>query len=136
MGGASDVHKYSRLTEGSHSFFRVARVPAAKLECARLMEQPSGAGTGRDPRAFRDALAARRERLALAARAFALALFVLVAASVLLRLPEGIWVPAAGFLAVAALVFRMTNWKCPACGEPLPTRRGGSCRGCGAAIDE
>jgi len=100
------------------------------------MQPRSGAGTEPDPRAFRDALAARRERLALAARGFAFALFALVAAAVLLRLPEAFWVPAAGFLAVAALVFRLTNWKCPACGEPLPTRRGRSCRGCGAPIDE
>jgi hypothetical protein len=102
------------------------------------MVQPSvpDGGVERDARAFRDALAARRDRLALAARAFALALFLLVAAAVLLRLPEAYWVPAAGFLAVAALVFRLTNWKCPACGEPLPTRRGRSCRGCGAVIDD
>jgi len=93
------------------------------------------AAEGLEPRAYREALAARRERLNRAGRAFAVVLFALVAAAVLLRLPEAYWVPAAGFLAMAAVVVRLTNWRCPACGEPLPTRRGGSCRGCGATLD-
>jgi hypothetical protein len=89
-----------------------------------------------DRRAFREALAARRERLSHAGRAFALVLLGLVAAAVLLRLPEAWWVPAVGFVAMAGLVFRLANWKCPACGERLPTRGGRICRGCGATIDE
>jgi len=89
-----------------------------------------------DPRAYREALNARRVRVTRAGRAFAVVLFVLVAAAVLLRLPEAYWVPAAGFLAMVALVVRLTNWRCPACGEPLPTRRGGCCRGCGATLEE
>lgn len=91
---------------------------------------------GLDPRAYREALAARRGRLARLGKAFAVVLITLVTAAVLLRLPEAYWVPAVGFLAVAAVLVRLTNWRCPACGEPLPTRRGGSCRGCGAALDE
>jgi hypothetical protein len=93
-------------------------------------------GTDEERRAFRAALAARRERLAIASRAFALVLFGLVAAAVLLRLPDSWWVPAVGFVAVAGLLFRLANWKCPACGERLPTRGGRVCRGCGAPIDE
>jgi fatty acid desaturase len=77
--------------------------------------------TDEERRAFRAALAARRERLAYAGRVFALALFGLVAAAVLLHLPDTWWVPAVGFVAVAGLLFRLANWKCPACGERLPT---------------
>jgi len=92
--------------------------------------------TDEDRRAFRRALAARRERLTNAGRLFALALCGLVAAAVLLRLPEAWWVPAVGFVAIAGIVFRLANWKCPACGERLPTRGGRHCRGCGAPIDD
>lgn len=92
--------------------------------------------TDEQRRAFRAALAARRERLAYAGRAVALALIGLVAAAVLLRLPESWWVPAVGFVALAGLVFRLANWKCPACGERLPTRGGRVCPGCGASLDE
>lgn len=92
--------------------------------------------TDEERRAFRSALAARRERVANASRAFALVLIGIVAAAVLLRLPEGWWVPAAGFVGVAGLLFRLTNWKCPACGERLPTRGGRVCPGCGAPTDD
>jgi hypothetical protein len=87
-------------------------------------------------RAFREALRARRERQVRAGQAFALALVVLVAAGVLLRLPEAWWVPAVGAVALAGLAYRLVNWKCPACGERLPTRGGRMCRGCGAPLDE
>lgn len=102
------------------------------------MAQDTGPDPTRDEdrRAFREAMAARRERLARGGRVFAAALIGLVTAGVLLRLPETWWVPAVGFVAVAALVFRLVNWKCPACGERLPTRGGRTCRGCGATIDE
>jgi fatty acid desaturase len=92
--------------------------------------------TDDERRALRAALAARRERLAHGGRAFALALFGLVAAAVLLRLPDTWWVPAVGFVAIAGLLFRLSNWQCPLCGERLPTRGGRVCRGCGASIDE
>jgi hypothetical protein len=93
-------------------------------------------GTDEQRRVFRAALDARRDRLAQAGRFFAFALFGLVAAALLLRVPDTWWVPAVGFVAVAGLVFRLANWKCPACGERLPTRGGRVCRGCGALIDE
>ncbi len=87
-------------------------------------------------RAFRAALAARRERQVQAGRLFGVLLMVLVAAAVLLRAPESWWVPAIGALAVLAVGYRLVNWKCPSCGERLPTRRGSVCPGCGAPLDE
>jgi hypothetical protein len=101
------------------------------------MPQDDRPGTGKDAdrRAFREAVAARRERLVRGGRGFAAALIALVAAAVLLRVPEAWWVPAVGFVAVAGLAFRLVNWTCPACGERLPTRGGRTCRGCGATID-
>ena len=87
-------------------------------------------------RAFRAALAARRERQQRAGRLFGIALIVLVAAAVLLRVPESAWVPAVGAVAILGLGYRLVNWKCPSCGERLPTRRGTVCPGCGAPLDE
>jgi len=85
-------------------------------------------------RDYRRALAARRERQVRAGQVVGLALIALVAAGVLLRLPEAWWVPAVGAVALAGLVHRMVNWKCPSCGERLPTRGGSMCRGCGAPL--
>jgi fatty acid desaturase len=99
-------------------------------------DDASGLQTDEERRAFRQALAARRERLTIAGRVFALALFGLVAAAIVLRLPETWWVPAVGFVAIAGLLFRLANWKCPACGERLPTRGASRCRGCGAVIED
>ena len=87
-------------------------------------------------RAFREALRERRARQVRAGQVFGLALIVLVAAGVLLRLPEAGWVPAVGALALLGLAYRLVNWKCPSCGERLPTRGGRMCRGCGAPLDE
>ena len=91
---------------------------------------------GAEREAFREALAARRQRVLRGSQAYALALIGLVAAGVVLRLPAAWWVPAVGFVALAGLVFRMLHWTCPACGERLPTRGGRLCPGCGATIDE
>ena len=85
--------------------------------------------------AYRLALGARRERQVRAGQLVGLALIALVAAGVLLRLPEAWWVPAVGAVALAGLVYRMVNWTCPSCGGRLPTRRGSACPGCGAPLD-
>jgi hypothetical protein len=85
-------------------------------------------------RAFREALRARHARQVRAGQAFGLALGAIVAAGVLLRLPETWWVPTVGAVALGGLVFRMVNWTCPSCGERLPTRRGQRCLGCGAPL--
>jgi hypothetical protein len=85
---------------------------------------------------FRAALRARRERQVRAGKAFGFSLVAVVAAGVLLRLPEAWWVPAAGAVALGALGHRLVNWKCPSCGERLPTRKGSICPGCGAPLEE
>ncbi len=92
--------------------------------------------TAKRRQAFREALRERRRRQVRAGQVFGLGLMVLVAVAVLLRLPEGWWVPAVGALALLGLAYRLVNWKCPSCGERLPTRGGSTCRGCGAPLDE
>ncbi len=87
-------------------------------------------------RAFREALRERRHRQVRAGQLFGTVLIVLVAAAVLLRASEAAWVPAVGAVALMGLAYRLVNWKCPSCGERLPTRRGSSCHGCGAPLDE
>jgi hypothetical protein len=87
-------------------------------------------------RAFREALRERRERQLRAGRVFGVVLMGLAAGAVLLHLPESAWVPAVGAIALMGLAYRLVNWKCPSCGERLPTRRGSVCHGCGAPLDE
>jgi hypothetical protein len=115
----------------------------------RLAEQgdASGAAGGREEqtpaewsaderREFRAAVLALRARQRQAGRLFAAALIALVAAGVVFRAPESWWVPAVGAVALVGVAFRLVNWKCPSCGERLPTRGSKAiCLGCGAALD-
>jgi hypothetical protein len=87
-------------------------------------------------RAYRLAVAARRTRQARAGRAFGVVVILLVAAGVVLHAPESWWVPGVGAMALLGLLFRLANWKCPNCGERLPTRGTlAHCGGCGAPLD-
>ncbi|HVO11496.1 MAG TPA: hypothetical protein VMX54_12210 [Vicinamibacteria bacterium] len=87
-------------------------------------------------RAFRLAVEARRRRQAQASRVVAIVLMLLVAGGVLFRVPPTWWVPAVGAAALLGTVFRLVNWKCPHCGERLPTRRSADvCPGCGAPLE-
>jgi rubrerythrin len=87
-------------------------------------------------RAFRLAVDLRRARQARAGRGFAVIVIALVAAGVAFKAPESWWVPAVGATALLGMLFRLVNWKCPNCGERLPTRGGlDHCPGCGAPLD-
>jgi hypothetical protein len=87
-------------------------------------------------RELRRSLEERRRRQVQAGKLFAGLLIAVVTAGVLFQLPQSWWVPAVGIVALAGLVFRLTNWKCPACGEGLPTRGSGRvCRGCGLPLE-
>ncbi len=87
-------------------------------------------------REFRLAVDARRRRQLRAGQWFAGALIAIVVAGVAFRLPPEWWVPAIGAAALLGTVFRLVNWKCPHCGERLPTRRWPErCPGCGAPLD-
>jgi protein-S-isoprenylcysteine O-methyltransferase Ste14 len=90
--------------------------------------------TAEERREFRSALDTLGARQRRAGQIVAATLVVLVAAGVLFRAPESWWVPAVGAVALLGLVFRLVNWKCPRCGERLPTRRSSSCLGCGAPL--
>jgi rubrerythrin len=86
-------------------------------------------------RELRHALEELRRRQMVATTVFAGAVLAVVASGVLLHVPEEWWMPAVGIVALAALVFRLVNWKCPACGERLPTRRSpDACPGCGLPL--
>ena len=87
-------------------------------------------------REFRQALEVRRRRQLRGGQIIAGLLIVIVATGVLLRLAADWWVPAVGVVALAGLVFRLANWKCPACAERLPTRGSGkTCPGCGLPLE-
>ena len=59
-----------------------------------------------------------------------------MAGGVLFRLDPAYWIPAVGIVALGALFFRLANWKCPNCGEGLPTRRSRpTCLGCGLPLE-
>jgi hypothetical protein len=82
-----------------------------------------------------EVLAERRARQVRAGQLVALLLIATVAAAVLLRAPESWWMPAVGVVALSGVLFRLSSWKCPSCGERLPSRR--TCRicpGCGTPL--
>jgi hypothetical protein len=82
------------------------------------------------------ALQVRRRRQIVSGQIVAGVLLALVAGGVLFRVDSGYWIPAVGVVALGALAFRLTNWKCPACGERLPTRSSSrSCFGCGLPLE-
>ena len=64
-------------------------------------------------RGFARDLAARRQRQLRSGQIFAGVLIALVAGGVLLRADPAYWIPAVGVVALGALFFRLTNWKCP-----------------------
>jgi hypothetical protein len=98
--------------------------------------EPPNEWTSEEQKAFRRAFHERRRRQVLAGQAFTGVLIALVSLGVLLRIPSTWWVPAVGLVAAAGLVFRLTNWKCPACGEVLPTRGvARACPGCGLPLE-
>jgi rubrerythrin len=87
-------------------------------------------------RALRAEMERRREAQVRVGRGLAVGLVAIAAAGVILRIPEEWWVPAVGAVALAGVVFRLANWKCPSCGERLPTReRTARCPGCGAPLE-
>ena len=102
----------------------------ANPDAARQLERRSA------PRVPAGRRGTRRERQVRAGRGFAIVVIVMVAAGVVFRAPESWWVPAVGAAALLGLVFRLVNWKCPNCGERLPTRGSlARCLGCGAPLD-
>jgi protein-S-isoprenylcysteine O-methyltransferase Ste14 len=87
-------------------------------------------------RAFARALGERRARHVRASQRVALLLMAAVAAAVLLRVPQAWWMPAVGVIALFGVALRFWQWRCPNCGERLPSRRAASvCLGCGAPLD-
>jgi hypothetical protein len=101
------------------------------------MPEPGPREWGDEQRAaFGREVARRRERVARVGRLVGIALGVLVAGGVVFRLPPSWWIPPVGAVALAGLVLRLVQWKCPACGERLPTRGATAwCRGCGLPLD-
>jgi hypothetical protein len=99
-------------------------------------DEPAGEWSEERRRELRLALERRRERQNTGGTVIAAVIVAIVAGGVLLRLSPEWWVPAAGLVALAGLAFRMTNWRCPACGEALPLRGSGRmCRGCGLPLE-
>jgi hypothetical protein len=87
-------------------------------------------------RELRRGLDERRRRQVKAGQLFVGVIVALVGLGVALRLSPEWWIPAVGIVALAALAFRFVNWKCPACGESLPSRGSAKiCRGCGLPLD-
>lgn len=104
--------------------------------------EPGGSGpsipawTDEERRSFAAQVEALRARQLRAGRVFAAAVAGIVAAGVILRLPEVWWVSGVGVVALAGLVFRLALWTCPRCGERLPSRGARRiCLGCGGPLE-
>lgn len=126
------------LSTGRGGGARVARVECPEVDERHDTDEVEGPAkwTAEQRQGFARAYEVCRRRQITSGRATAGALLALVAAGVLLRLDAAWWVPAVGIVALAALIFRLTNWKCPACGERLPTRSTRtSCFGCGLPLE-
>jgi len=99
-------------------------------------DAPAAAPSEEVRRAAPLAFAVRRDRQRRGGALFAGGLVATVGAGVLFRLPEDYWVPVVGALALAAVVFNLVNWKCPACGARLATRRPTrECPDCGVPLE-
>jgi hypothetical protein len=99
-------------------------------------EEAPGSWSEEQLRDFARELAVRRRRQLRSGQLFAGVLITLVAGGVLFRVDPAYWIPAVGVVALGALLFRLTNWKCPNCGEGLPTRRSRpTCLGCGLPLE-
>jgi rubrerythrin len=99
-------------------------------------ETPPAARSSDEQRRLRLAFEERRERQRKVGILFAGALGLIVGAGVLLRLPADYWIPMVGAIALAAVVFSLVNWRCPACGARLGARRTpSSCPDCEAPLE-
>lgn len=115
---------------------RLAEQDGTQAVAGEDEERTPESWTADERSSYRLALDERRLRQRRAGRLFAGTLIALVGVGVVFRAPESWWVPAVGALALVGVVFRLVNWKCPHCGERLPTRGSlGRCLGCGAPLD-
>ncbi len=86
---------------------------------------------------WRAAFAVRKRRQRTVATAFAAVVAAVVVAAGAFRVSADYWMPALGGFGIAALFFSLANWKCPACGETLSTRRSTTaCPGCDARLED
>ena len=101
-----------------------------------MREQDAPGDAAADEARILAAFAARRARQRQAGILLASLLGLVVGGGVLLRVEPELWVPAVGAIGLAGLFFSLVNWKCPACGARLSTRRStAGCPECGARLE-
>jgi rubrerythrin len=84
----------------------------------------------------RSQFAVRKRRQKLAATAFVVAASSVAILGSALHVAPEYWMPVLGGLAAVGLLFSVANWKCPACGGALSTRRSNeTCPECGARLE-